>query len=253
MQNYLIFNTITSLVKKNQFLPIDCPVDSDFSGTDTKELFQKNLKTQSPNWEYRNKVIKYTLNSKGYRTKEFEHIDWANSIVLFGCSFVFGIGLDDEDTICSQLAKITGIPVVNLGVGGSSMTYSLHNSIILKNGYSTPKAVVHIWTDYHRTVYYRRNRIESYGSWNLEKNNYMDVWSNSNHHSATHGLMASITSKHLWSNTSYYEASFWNETANSINCDYLKTEDYARDLIHPGIKTARNTAIKIADNLKCKQ
>jgi hypothetical protein len=253
MQNYLIFNTIASLIKKNQFLPVDDNTSSDFGGTDTKKLLEKNLKTQTSNWEYRNKPVRYTINSRGYRTAEFKNIDWANSIVIFGCSNVFGVGLDDEDTISSQLEKITGIPLVNLGASGSSMTYSLHNSIILKDGYPTPKAVVHIWTDYHRTVYYRRNRIESHGSWNLEKNNYMDVWSNSNHHSATHGLMASITSKHLWSNTSYYEASFWNETANSINCDYLKTEDYARDLIHPGIKTARNTAIKIADNLKCKQ
>jgi len=253
MQNYLIFNTITSLVKKNQFLPIDCEVGSDFSGTDTKELFQKNLKTQPLNWEYRNKVIKYTLNSNGYRTKEFKNIDWANSIVVFGCSFVFGVGLDDEDTICSQLAKITGIPVVNLGVGGSSMTYSLHNSIILKNGYSTPKAVVHIWTDYHRTVYYRRNRIESYGSWNLEKNNYMDVWSSSNHHGETHALMASITNKHLWSDTLYYEASFWKDNSKILNCDYLKTIDNARDLMHPGIESAKLAAKVIAKGLQlCK-
>ena len=252
MQNYLIFNTITSLVKKNKFLPIDCLVGSDFSGTDTKELFQTNLKTQPLNWEYRNKIIKYTLNSKGYRTKEFKHIDWANSIVVFGCSYVFGVGLDDADTICSQLAKITGIPVVNLGVPGSSITYSLHNSIILKDGYPTPRAVVHLWTDNSRTVYYHRNGLRSYGSWNLEKNNYMDVWSSSNHHGETHALMASITNKHLWRDTLYYEASFWQDNSKILNCDYLKTIDTARDLSHPGIKTARSIASQIADNLKCK-
>jgi hypothetical protein len=80
----------------------------------------------------------------------------------------------------------------------------------------------------------------------------MDVWSNSNHHGATHALMASITNKHLWGNTSYYEASFFSETANLINCDYLKTIDTARDLSHPGLKTARIIASQIADNLKCK-
>ena len=242
-----------SLIKKNQFLPVDDNTSSDFAGTDTKKLLEKNLKTQTGNWEYRNKPVRYTINNRGYRTAEFKKIDWANSIVLFGCSIAFGVGLDDADTISSQLEKITGIPVVNLGASGSSITYSLHNSIILKDGYPTPRAVIHLWTDHNRTVYYRRNRIQCYGPWNLEKNNYMDVWSNSNHHAATHALMASITNKHLWSNTSYYEASFFSETANLINCDYLKTEDYARDLIHPGIKTSRNTAIKIADNLKCKQ
>lgn len=252
MQNYLIFNTITSLVKKNQFLPVDSNVGPNFSGTDTKELFEKNLKTLPLDWEYRNKIIKYTLNSNGYRTKEFKKIDWANSIVVFGCSDVFGDGLDDEDTICSQLEKITGIPVINMGIGGSSITYSLHNSIILKDGYPTPRAVVHLWTDYNRTVYYRRNHVQSYGSWNLEKNNYMDVWSSSKHHGATHALMASITNKHLWNNTSYYEASFWDENSKLLNCDYLQAIDTARDLSHPGPKTARSVASQIADNLKCK-
>lgn len=252
MQNYLIFNTIPSLIKKKKFLPVDDNTSSDFAGTDTKKLFENNLITQANNWEYRNKPVRYTVNSQGYRMADLKKIDWANSIILFGCSIVYGIGLDDTDTISSQLEKLTGIPVVNVGVGGSSMTYSLHNSIILKDGYPTPRAVVHLWSDHSRTVYYRRNRIESYGSWNLEKNNYMDAWSRSNYHGATHGLMASIISKHLWNNTLYYEASFFSETANLINCDHLKQEDHARDMMHPGIKTAHNVAIQIADNLKCK-
>jgi hypothetical protein len=250
MQNYLIFNTIPSLIKKNQFLPVDCNVSTTFSGQDTEDLFKKNLKTQPADWEYRNKTVRYTLNSRGYRTKEFKTIDWANSIVMFGCSNVFGVGVDDEDTISSQLEKITGIPVVNLGVGGSSITYALHNSIILKDGYPTPRAVVQLWSDYTRTVYYERNQVQSYGSWNLEKNNYMDVWSKSKYHGATHGLIASMTSKHLWSNTLYYQASFWNENAELMNCDFLKMIDTARDLVHPGIKTTRMVACKIADNLK---
>jgi hypothetical protein len=80
----------------------------------------------------------------------------------------------------------------------------------------------------------------------------MDVWSSSNHHGATHALMASITNKHLWNNTSYYEASFWDENSKLLNCDYLKAIDTARDLSHPGPKTARSIASQIADNLKCK-
>jgi hypothetical protein len=80
----------------------------------------------------------------------------------------------------------------------------------------------------------------------------MDVWSSSHHHGATHALMASITNKHLWRDTLYYEASFWDETAKLTNCDFLKMQDYARDLLHPGIKTARSIANKIANNLKCK-
>jgi hypothetical protein len=249
MQNYLIFKTVQDLIKKHQFLPVDYKIDKYFSGTDTKKLFKENLKTQPDDWIYRNRKITYTLNSRGYRTNEFKKIDWANSIVVFGCSNVFGIGLDDQDTICKQLEKITGIPVVNMGVGGSSITFSLHNAIILRDGYPTPKAVVNLWPGPDRTVYYYKNKVENCGVWNAVPNGYMDVWTSDESHGMTHALLASITSKHLWANTSYYEASFWMENSKLMNCDFLLFLDYARDLSHPGIKTSQAVAEQIAKNI----
>jgi hypothetical protein len=128
--------------------------------------------------------------------------------------------------------------------------YSLHNSIILSANYPKPKAVVQIWTGYDRTVYYYRNQVASYGPWNIEDGNYMDQWAKSKYHAQTQAVFSSITSKQLWKNTQYYEASFFNETADCIGCDRLTSVDRSRDLVHFGPKTLKLTAEKIAKNLK---
>lgn len=57
----------------------------------------------------------YTVNSQGYRCPEFDAIDWENSIIFFGCSHVFGIGLLDHETVANQLSLILNCPVINLG------------------------------------------------------------------------------------------------------------------------------------------
>ena len=129
-----LFNSIPKSIRAGSFLPTagNNDVNNNFTsfGTDSNELYQTNLKAKSKDWEYRHKSVKYTLNKHSYRTEQFADIDWANSVVIFGCSAVFGVGVDDADTISSQLSTLMNCPVINMGVGGSSITYALHNSII---------------------------------------------------------------------------------------------------------------------------
>jgi len=253
-----LFNSIPKSIRAGSFLPTagNNKVINNFTslGTDSNELYQTNLKTKSKDWEYRNKSVRYTLNKHSYRTKQFADIDWAESIVIFGCSAVFGVGVDDADTISSQLSTLINRPVINMGVGGSSITYALHNSIILSANYPTPKAVVHLWTGYDRTVYYDRKDVTFYGPWNITPHNYIGHWTKSKEHGETHALLASLTSKQLWKDTEYYEASYFQETANVIGCDDLgsplpEISDKARDDIHPGSQTIRLVAERIAENL----
>jgi len=253
--------TISNKVKNNEFLPsyYISYGSSNFSGMDSEDLFNKNLKTQPSDWYYRTALVRYTTNKHGYRTKEFDDIDWANGIVLFGCSNVFGIGLDDEYTISNQLSKLINKPVINMGVGASSMTFSLHNAIILRERHPIPLAVVNLWTTYSRTVYYNNNISCHCGSWNIENdnNNYLKEWVRSDSHAQTHAIFASKTSKLLWENTKYFECSFFNETVKLLNCKSIGIEDndqpyqdLARDLAHPGIKTCYDTAVMLAEELK---
>jgi hypothetical protein len=248
MQNKLIFNSIPNLIKSKKFLPVDARVEKNFAGYDSKLLFKKNLEIMPPDWYYRNKTITYTRNKQGYRTQEFKKIDWSNSIVIFGCSNVFGIGVDDNETLSYQLSNILKVPVINMGVEGSSINYSLHNSVILKHFYPKPLAVVNMWTHYSRTVYYYKRYLENCGDWN-PGNFYFSAWSKDDSHAASYAIIASMTSKIFWQDTKYYESSFFPDTSKLLNCDLYRIQDHARDLLHPGIKTLKLTAEQIANKL----
>ena len=245
------------ILDKYRFLYIDQGISTTFLGTDSEELFKKNLTSQPDSWLYRTQSVKYTCNSMDYRTVEFKDIDWASSVVLFGCSNVFGIGLDDSQTISSHLSNMINCPIINMGIGGSSIDFSLYNSVILNAGYPTPKGIVHIWSSPNRAGYYHSQKVEQFGNWSYElasKNN-TDIanrmkWVLDDVHCSTHAVFASMISKQLWlEKTKYYEASFFQNTSQAMRCDYLRMLDFARDLGHPGEKTAIAVAELIATKL----
>lgn len=223
---------------------------SEYATPDTEVLFLKNLKTQPADWYYRTNKVNYQINSNGYRTKELKSIDWANSVVIFGCSEVFGTGLDESHTVGSFLSDLIKLPVINLGVSGSSIMFSLHNSLLLNNAYPTPKAVVHLWTEYSRVLSYNQHGITHHGSWDLDKDNYMIEWAFDDVNPATYAMFCQMTSHQIWKDkTIYYEATPFPGTAKLFSCEHLAKFDLARDLVHSGIESKRAMAGIIAKNI----
>jgi len=245
------FNLISS-IKSNRFLKVNAGIMTNESvGTDTDERFKKNLTLQPSDWIYRTKSISYNLNKDLYRTHEFETIDWENSVVIFGCSNVFGVGLAESDTVSTQLSSLINKPVINMGVNGTSIMYNLYNSVILLAGYPTPQAVIQLWSNYDRCSYFREDEIVSGGAWNMKMGNYMDLWNQDPANPQTNAIFASKIFKQICkSKTKYYEASFVKDTAELLECDQLVYKNDARDLTHPGINSAYLAAVRIAENLK---
>lgn len=216
----------------------------DYSGTDSHDLYDNNLKVQPENWYYRHNKVGYTLNTEGYRTKEFDEVDWKNSIVIFGCSYVFGTGVDDSHTISSFLEDLTGMPVINMGVGGSSIQLALHNSMILNDRYGPPAAVVYGWTSLMRYLVYHPlyfdNKIPT-DSINVK----------SAEHLVPFNMMNVKIVRNLWKDRcKYYEFSVFKTTSSILNCDfYQPKDDYARDMKHSGKDTNKEFAELINVNL----
>jgi len=244
---------ITKLIQTNNFFPCPCNTDGYYSGTDSKEGFEKRLKTMPADWYYRTNTVRYTVNKQQYRTQEFSTIDWANSVVLLGCSQTYGIGVSDEHTISSHLSKMIGKNVVNLGVPGASNSLIANNSIMLHSGYSTPLAVVHIWSGVDRTTYYHNREITNHGPWTLNKKDpFMTAWSEDYANSEVHTLMASKIVNQLWKEkTKLIEVTNFTDTHKLLNCYYLtmKNKDYARDDMHFGLNTTKHIATQIKDQL----
>jgi hypothetical protein len=89
--------------------------------SDSEELFNKNLKE---NYDLLKKYgwletsITYNLNKYGFRSDDFQS---PVNALFFGCSFTFGIGLQDQDVWVNLLKNKLGISGCNLGVPGGSM------------------------------------------------------------------------------------------------------------------------------------
>jgi hypothetical protein len=214
-----------------------------FLSTDTEDLFRKNLKKQHYLWTYRRKQISYSHNEFGFRSRSFENLDWANAVVVFGCSNVYGTGLAHEDCVCSIMEEKLGRPVINFGIHGGSVELAFYNSLILCNNFTTPAAVVHLWTSLDRYTDITdkvKNVVPIHDdyfakiNWNKKSEFYV------------------LADRTIWKNkTVYYESSFWNETADTLNIDRLPpTVDSARDLSHPGIETNKLFADFLVEKLK---
>ena len=249
------YNIQDYYVENNLVYNRECKIDGgftlDFCGSDDKELFEQNLKTQPQDWYYRTHPVKYTLNSLGYRTKEFDDIDWKESIVIFGCSNIFGIGVADEHTIPYFLEQLSGRPVINMGMGGSSIQTALHNSIILNDSkYPTPKAVVNMLTSLTRFHLYEEDfEYRSDKKYSRTYSKLVDI--------VPFNLMNIKMIRNLWKNkTIYYEGSGFcqhkliNTLDEKISCDDLPLDKSARDLGHPGRVSNYSIAKKIYENIK---
>jgi hypothetical protein len=237
-----------------------------FNAGDNSTTFSENLKKyKDTNWRYKDKVVNYTVNSFGYRTKQFDEIDWANSIVIFGCSFVCGVGVDNKHTVTSFLEQELGIPVINMGIAGSSNNFHLHNSTILSSFYPTPRAVIHGYCGLSRHTGYYPNTVIHYGNW------YKEKYSERHEFDFTIQNMTSMLSvKNMWKHKTVYIDFSWNrlefdfikKTLPDCETHYIDWNRHrelskenmllfsARDLHHPGEILNKHAASQLAKILK---
>jgi hypothetical protein len=214
----------------------------DFCTSDSESKYAEVLKYKPKDWYYRTNKIKYTLNSEGYRAKEFNKIDWKNSIVMIGCSHVFGTGNDDHSTIPVLLENVLKIPVINLGINGASIKVMSHNSLSLYHSYDTPKMIIFGWTSLSRKGTYYENTIDSTHTFNSPEDVTNTILTNM--------LLVNMV-KTMWAKKCpIYEFSFFKNSAKLINCDYYKNVDYARDDVHYGIKSHNIISEKIYNKIK---
>lgn len=242
----------------------------EWHSTDQETLFEKNLKNSNDDWVYRKKKIYYNFNSDGYRCPEWQDINWLDSIVLIGCSYTLGVGLADEDTVSSQLQKITGHPTVNLGVGSSSNHLMLFNSLRLIDQRIHPKAVIVLYSDVSRFTHISKDyAIRHYGNWiypthahhlpesKLTMPTYskhdLDFYTQwlQDYNSDVYGEMAARSVENAWKSAGvkFVGCSAYNGQMSNRYLNLSKQVDKARDLQHPGIESVRNWAHIIANAL----
>ena len=217
---------------------------------DTEKTFEKNKKVMGNDWIYQNAEIPYCHDEYGFRIKQLgsQKCRWEESIVVFGCSNVYGIGLVYEDTFCYQLEQMLGIPVINLGMPASAVDFATRNSYILYKNFPHPRASVHMWTELSRqSDWYGKNNLIAKNNVPSSPNYYPDInWEARSEHLID-------LDRTLWKDkTIYYESTFWYENSIRLGIDMINTIDTARDVSHPGPKTNYLLSLAISERLKSK-
>lgn len=221
---------------------------SNFSSTDSEELYRSNLARLSGDWYWNGRPLSYSLNSQRYRAPEWDQCDWTNSILIFGCSLAYGIGVDDSQTISSFLELKTKSPVINLGQSGTGIVFAWANSIILRENNINPKAVVYLWPLRTRqTEFTNSNKTIKHGAWNAETSWMRPLMLNEVHNTVmANYYIRSI--RRMW-DCPVIEASFYDDMCELTGCTKLDYLDYARDLKHPGHLSTAQAAYTIYNKI----
>lgn len=227
---------------------------------DSEEKFLKNCETQPADWEYRTKELTYTMNNNGYRTAEWDKIDWANSYLIFGCSHTFGIGIDDSETLAAQIENIIHTPVVNLGVTGGSIQHILANSIELINNGVRPKGVIIFWPAVERTLWWGKEWAIAMGPWlftpvskvSPEAKDFYKFWT-TNDNAIRQGIVFARACELSWKSCEVpvytWDLECRNPAPLAKNLLPGWGDDYARDLLHPSARTVKVWAEQIAEQI----
>lgn len=138
--------------------------DSYFSGSDSEELYLKNLERFGNTWRYANRPIFYKRNRLGYRCKELSEIDNDNFFLTLGCSHTEGSGHFLEDTWPYLVSDMLHMDYLNHAKGGGGPDLVYINSVLfLKNSPVKPKFVVIQWPDPARFMYKNLNILRLSG------------------------------------------------------------------------------------------
>lgn len=221
--------------------PRDLPF---FYPTDTRQQYVENLGTQVADWPWRDQLVRYTLNSQGYRCGEFDQIDWDRSILCFGCSFTFGVGVSDDQTWPYYLSQLMGCDVVNLAAAGSSIQFNWANSHRLYLAGIRPRAVLYYWPDPTRSCEFLGGmEVKPLGNWS--DCDLARSWiTRGQHYRELNSLYMSTLP---W--TCPRVDLSWSSELREFCGIYNRFLDRARDLVHPGPQTQAALARVFRDHL----
>jgi hypothetical protein len=220
---------------------------------DTIELFYKNKSIQPINWPYHTKTITYTLNRYGYRAPEFDKIEWSSSILVFGCSKVFGIGVDDSEHISSKLSQLLDNRVINMGISGASSMHMWALTTQLIEEDINPKACIYIWPSPNRVALFEaKNEYRCLGPWTIPDLYNLGPWMIDGH-GEVYSNLAKISVTQQWPAKVKVLHYTWDRYAinnkDDFNGPLLERLDFGRDLSHPGPITFDNWAQAINKGL----
>jgi hypothetical protein len=143
---------------------------SDFFGSDTIGLFDKNKKFILN--QESDPLIKYSLNSYGFRCNDFNSEDVKNNFIYSGCSIGFGLGLPSNGSWPYQLNKLMNKnSYYNLSVPGMAIEQIIWNLFTFIKKFGNPKGIFILFPDIDRSIKLNRTEQDNRRSFFITTNN----------------------------------------------------------------------------------
>jgi len=221
----------------------------EFLSKNEEETFNSLKKIMPSNWKYRTKTVLYTLNESGYRTKSWKKIDWENSIILFGCSCMFGYGVADDETIGYFLENQIKRPVINLGFIGGSNQVIIYNLSSLINKFGYPYGIGIHWTDSSRFVTFDQHSHTNY-MYNSDKDKVLQRFPDRYGEIVEAYYLGQIAKSMCKNQTKLVETSWLNHVSFIKRAKFIGNDCQARDDSHPGSRVNKLIADYYFEKLK---
>jgi hypothetical protein len=206
-----------------------------FSGGDSEDRFNQNLKSQPADWYYRFNELTYDINKLGHRSKNIEDTDLDNYILFTGCSHTEGVGLELEKTFPYLTAKELGVDYYNLALGGTGIDVMTYNLLMwITRVKKLPKALVILWPQTTRFSLLANGTIISIAPASLTNDGPL--------HNDIRTFIGSGTMINFFETTKIVNTNLINQVYSEtkiINLTQLSRVDFARDLAHSGIESNR--------------
>lgn len=147
-----------------------------FYGTDSKHLYEKNLKTLPNNWIYYNQPVIYNFNSLRLRMKK-DIVDVQDEFIYFsGTSFTMGIGVDEDHRFSEIVSNHLLLDMINY----AGPTYSIKLQVLsffnfIKNN-KKPKILVIEYPPSNGYTFFENQKAITYYSKHLPTTHYSKVY-----------------------------------------------------------------------------
>jgi hypothetical protein len=226
-----------------------------FAGEDSEEQFEKNKKSQPPDWYYINKPIEYAYNSYGHRSKDLQDIDLDNYVLFTGCSHTSGVGIELEKTYPYLVSQQLNCDYYNLAMPATGIDVLEYNLLTwFAKVKKKPKIVFIQWPDCSRYITYNdefKHGITS-GSWEKDPDKMKFIASGdlSGFFNARVKFTVDLIRTVVESQTRLITCNISGQVPYDMENFTMRTIDKARDLSHAGINSNSTFAKAILERLQ---
>ena len=180
------------------------------------------------------------LNDLGYRSSTVYPCD--EYFLAVGCSNTFGMFLNEETRYSNIIESETSIPVINIGIRGSSAHMNMLNLVKLKySGYPMPKAIFCQWPEPERFTLPLKQEEEHLITITPHKKEYMQLYK----HNAIRfqSKIAYDTLHAIYKDQKIIEFSMSEPSYSKFyNVKHIRLCDFAKDNLHAGPDTHKDVA-----------